>query len=66
MKRPARVDSDVRQTVSLAEACRRLGVSRAQLHRMLAGEVLDFVEIRGRIRVPVEAMDAMKKNIDLR
>ncbi len=56
MKPPSPTDKDFEDTLSLAQVCRRLRISRTRLHRMLAAEELDFVEIRGRLRVPLDAL----------
>ncbi|MBN1589653.1 MAG: hypothetical protein JW888_09070 [Pirellulales bacterium] len=56
MKRPAPADKVLENTLSLTQVSRRLEISRACLRRILGTEELDFVEIRGRIRVPADAL----------
>jgi excisionase family DNA binding protein len=47
-------DDGFEKTLSSAQVCRRLKITRTALHRLLAAQELDFVEIRGRIRIPVD------------
>jgi len=61
MKPPSPTDKDFEDTLSLAQVCRRLRIPRARLNRMLAAEEFDFVEIRGRLRVPLDAVSRYEK-----
>ena len=46
-------DNIFEETLSLSQVCRRLKISRTALHRLLVAQELDFIEVRGRIRIPV-------------
>lgn len=58
MKRPSPAHFDeMSETLSLESAARRLHVTRKQVRRLLATRELDFVQIRGRFRVPRTSVD---------
>ena len=58
MKRPSPSHVDeMSDTLSLETTARRLHVSRKQVRQLLATRELDFVQIRGRFRVPRKAVE---------
>jgi len=46
----------------LAELARRWKISRKELRRLLAEQRLDFVQIRGRLRVPVDEAERFERH----
>ena len=66
MKRPADEASQgyYQGTWSLGEAARRLGVSKKDLRCLLADGQLDFVQIAGLIRIPVEHLRERMRSPD--
>lgn len=50
------------QTMSLDAAADKLGVSRPELRRQLGNGQLPFVQVRGHIRVPKEAVEMAKES----
>lgn len=66
MKRPADEVSQgyYQGTWSLGEAARRLGVSKKDLRCLLASGQLDFVQIAGQIRIPIEYVQQRMRSPD--
>jgi len=58
MKRPSpsRVEG-MTETLSLETAARRLHISRKKVRQLLGAGELDFVQIRGRFRVPRASLE---------
>ncbi|MEM9185643.1 MAG: hypothetical protein AAGB00_04020 [Planctomycetota bacterium] len=57
MKKPTRhTHEEFAETLSLPLAARELGVSHHELRRRLGRGELPFVQVRGRIRVPKNAL----------
>ncbi len=62
MKRQAgTVDRATSGTLSLAQVARRWNISQRELRRMLGDQQLDFVQIRGRFRVPVTEVKRIER-----
>ncbi len=56
MKRPARPHPEREGTVSISEAARRLQVTPKLIRRWLGTRKLNFVQIRGELRIPLEEL----------
>jgi len=54
-------DPHLAGTLSLDQLARRWKISRKQVRRLLAQQVLNFVQIRGRLRVPLEEVERYEK-----
>ena len=61
MKRPAVQSVAGQETCSLAEAAKRLRVSQRELRAMLSSRQLDFVQWRGKFRIPREQIERLEK-----
>ena len=66
MKRPADKASQgyYQGTWSLGDAALRMGVNKKELRCLLADGQLDFVQIAGQIRIPVEHMQQRMRSTD--
>ncbi len=64
MKRPAKPGHrHYHGTWSLAEAARRLAMSKKQLRRLLGSGQLEFVQIDGQIRVPIKVANKFLQGV---
>ena len=54
---PRRRDPHLAGTLSLDQLARRWKTSRKQVRRLLGRQELEFVQIRGKIRVPVTEVE---------
>lgn len=62
MKRPSSVVNPTTSgTLSLAQVARRWHISQREVRRMLGHQQLGFVQVRGRIRVPVTEVKRLEK-----
>ncbi len=63
MKRPgAKLDPWLSKSVSLVELSRRWHMTRADVRRLLGRGELRFVEVRGSLRVPREAVESYEQS----
>ena len=67
MKRPAAWDRPnyYQGTWSLREAARRLAISEKELRALLIAGQLDFVQIAGQIRIPIEHVQRRLRGAEL-
>lgn len=51
-------------TLSLVQAARRLNVTQSELRKRLGTGEIPFVEVSGKLRVPVLGLEAVVRNTD--
>ena len=63
MKPPPRRDSPFAGTLSTNQVARRWDLSHKEVRRLLGRQVLAFVQIRGRLRIPLEEVERYEKSL---
>ena len=62
MKSPSRQDSSFAGTLSTNQVARRWNLSPKEVRRLLGRQVVAFVQIRGRLRIPLEEVERYEKS----
>ena len=61
MKRPAKPHPELAGTISIAEAARCLRLPHKQVRHLLGTGKLNFVQIRGKFRIPKQEVTALAR-----